>query len=352
MNKSLINEFFMKRCFDLALLGKGYVGTNPMVGAVLVHDNLIIGEGFHERFGHAHAEVNAVHSVAAKHRHLIPKSTLYVSLEPCCFHGKTPACTSLIIEQKIPKVVISCLDNSPEVAGKGVAILKDAGIEVITGVLEKEGKKISRVRSTIVAKNRPYVILKYAQTKNLKFAPSSLEQKWITTPFSKRLTHQWRMEAGAILIGTNTALADNPQLNNRYFYGPSPLRIVLDRNLKLPKDLLLFSDHLPTVIVTEKAPTTSEGYKNPNLTFLELPFHERLLLRILKFVKQQNIGILMVEGGVQLINSFIEQGFWDEARVLIGDKHWKKGKEAPSIPSEKFNRKSFGPEEVLIFYKS
>ncbi len=352
MNYSDLNEDFMYRCFQLALLGKGFVAPNPMVGAVLVHNNIIIGEGFHERFGHAHAEVNAIHSVAESSKHLIPKSTLYVSLEPCCFHGKTPACTSLILDHKISRVVISCLDNTPEVAGKGVEILKKAGVEVITGFLEEQGKNISRQRSVIVEKKRPYVILKYAQTLNGKFATLDKHQKWITSSLTKRLVHKWRSEVDSIMVGTNTALSDNPSLTNRLYYGSSPVRLVLDRKLSLAPDLNLFHDNHPTIIVTEKIPKQLPAYKNQNLSLLELPFHDRLLRRILKHLLSQNIGTLMVEGGIQLINSFIEQGLWDEARVLIGNVHWKEGQDAPEIPEKTFFRKKIAKEDLVLFYKS
>jgi len=342
----------MKRCFDLARLGRAYVAPNPTVGAVLVHQNRIIGEGFHERYGHAHAEVNAVHSVAPEDKHLIKRSTLYVSLEPCCFHGKTPACTSLILDQKIPKVVISCLDNSPEVAGKGVALLKEAGLEVVTGVLKEEGKRLSRVRSVIVDKKRPYVILKYAQTLNGRFAPVDEKQQWISHPLTRRLTHQWRADADAILIGTNTARIDDPQLTNRLYFGPSPLRLVIDRHLELSPALKLFNDDHPTVLITEKAPKNTQKYHNPNLSFFEPPFHERLLRRILKFLYEQKKGVLMVEGGIQLIQSFIDQGLWDEARVIVGPVHWKEGRPAPSLPAEDFERKRFGQDQIYVFHKS
>jgi diaminohydroxyphosphoribosylaminopyrimidine deaminase/5-amino-6-(5-phosphoribosylamino)uracil reductase len=347
-----IKEVFMKRCFDLARLGKGYVAPNPTVGAVLVHQNRIIGEGFHERYGRAHAEVNVVHSVASQDRHLISSSTLYVSLEPCCFHGKTPACTSLILDHQIPRVVISCLDNSPEVAGKGVEILRNAGVKVITGILEEEGKKIAHVRSTIVAENRPYVMLKYAQTLNGKFAPSDKRQEWISHPLSKRLTHKWRSEVNAILIGTRTARIDDPQLTNRYYFGPTPLRLVIDKDLSLPKDLKMFRDDHPTVIITEQGRSRQKGYANPNLRFMETYFHERLPMRILKYLHEQKIGVLMIEGGAQLINSFIKEGYWDEARVIVGNTYWTAGLDAPLLPGILKQRKKFGADEIRVFHKS
>lgn len=352
MEKNAVNESFMKRCFDLARLGKGYVAPNPTVGAVLVYKDRIIGEGYHQRYGHAHAEVNAVHSVAPQDRPLIASSTLYVSLEPCCFHGKTPACTSLIIENKIPRVVISCLDNSPEVAGKGVDLLRKAGVEVITGILEEEGKEVAHIRSSIVSQNRPYVILKYAQTLNGKFAPSDGRRQWISHPLSKRLTHKWRAQSNAILIGTNTARIDDPELTNRYYFGPSPLRLVIDKELSLPKNLKMFQDDQPTVIITEKGQKQQQGYANPQLSFFETPFHERLPMRILKFIHEKKLGVLMIEGGVQLLQSFLDQGLWDEARVIVGNVHWEKGIDAPQLPAILKQRKRLGSDEILIFHKS
>ncbi len=352
LNKMEMDENYMRRCFDLARLGRGYVAPNPEVGAVLVHEGRIIGEGFHQRYGHAHAEVNAVHSVAPEDRRLIDKSTLYVSLEPCCFHGKTPPCTSLITEHKIPRVVISCLDNTPEVAGKGVRILQEAGIEVSVGILEEEGKRLTRIRTVIATQNRPYVMLKFAQTRNGFFAPFDPSRKWISQPLTKRITHKWRAEVDAILIGTQTARIDNPLLTTRHYFGPSPLRLVLDRHLSLPEDLRLFTDDQPTVVITERVPKHRGTYRNPKLSFLELPFHDRLLIRILKYLHEQKIGVLMVEGGTQLIQSFLSHQLWDEARVIVGPISWKDGKAAPQVPARVFERHQLGLDELLIFHKS
>ncbi|MEL7122286.1 MAG: bifunctional diaminohydroxyphosphoribosylaminopyrimidine deaminase/5-amino-6-(5-phosphoribosylamino)uracil reductase RibD [Bacteroidota bacterium] len=318
---------FIKRCFDLARLGNGHVAPNPMVGAVLVHNQRIIGEGYHKAYGKAHAEVNAVGSVKESDKHLIPDSTIYVSLEPCNFFGKTPPCTGLILKNKIPRVVISSFDNTPEVAGKAAKMLQTKGVEVITAVLQQEGDELNRIRTKIVANERPYVLLKYAQSKDGYFAPADDKQFWITNAFSKRLVHKWRSECDAIIVGTNTAAIDDPQLNNRLYFGKSPLRIVLDQSLKLRRGLHLFSDGAPTLLVTEKKLKAYPDY----LEILNLPFDDQLLPNLLKELHQRKIGSLMVEGGAQLLQSFIKSDLWDEARVLTGDVYMQDGIKSPRI---------------------
>jgi diaminohydroxyphosphoribosylaminopyrimidine deaminase/5-amino-6-(5-phosphoribosylamino)uracil reductase len=222
------DEHFMQRCFDLACLGAGATSPNPVVGAVIVHQNRIIGEGYHMAYGKAHAEVNAVRSIRAEDRHLLKQATLYVSLEPCNIHRNTPPCTLLILEESIPRVVVSTVDHTPGVDGSGLARLRAAGVEVTVGVLEKEGQRLSQARNTFITRHRPYILLKYAQSANGIFAPEDNRQLWLTNPYSKRLVHKWRSEASAILVGANTAIADNPRLNNRLYYGKSPVRVILD----------------------------------------------------------------------------------------------------------------------------
>ncbi len=339
---------FMQRCFDLAILGRGKVAPNPMVGAVLVHNNTIIGEGYHQKYGGAHAEVNAVSSVLGPLKPLIKESTLYVSLEPCTFYGKTPACTSLIVENKIPKVVISCLDVTPEVAGKGVAILRKAGVEVITGILEKQGRELAYSRIKIVQNSRPYVFLKFAKTLNGYFAPVNKQQFWITQPYTKRLVHKWRAEADAIIIGTNTARIDNPSLTNRLYHGQSPLRIVLDEKMTLPGHLKIFNDGYPTLVVTASDKPIPDHYKA--VSKLILQFDNELLHNLLSHLYERQVGILMVEGGVKLINAFLEQQLWDEARVLIGHNEMIRGLPAPIIPVLPTYKRNFGPDQVLWYY--
>lgn len=346
LQQTQTHETFLQRCFDLAQLGAGGIRTNPMVGAILVHEGRIIGEGFHEQYGQAHAEVNAVKSVAATDRHLIAKSTLYVSLEPCCFFGKTPACTSLILEQKIPKVVISTLDNTAEVSGKGVQILEQAGVEVIVGVSAAKGKMVSQHRNTLVQQKRPYIILKYAVSSD-GFLGQSDKQVWLSNSYSKRMVHKWRSEVDAILVGTNTAITDNPQLTNRHYFGGSSLRIVLDRTLRLPQTLFLLADNHDTLIVTEKTARTNTKTK----TYLTLPFDDVLLPKLLHHLSSLKIGQLLVEGGGQLLQSLIQKGLWDEARVLKTKKIIGHGIPEPAILYDTFEQHSLADDELYVYRK-
>lgn len=339
------DELYIKRCFDLARLGAGNVSPNPMVGAVLVYENRIIGEGWHQRYGEAHAEVNAVRSVKLEDYLFISQSTLYVSLEPCNIFGKTPPCTNLILEHKIPKVVLSCLDQTPEVAGKGVETLRANGVEVVTGILEMEGKAVSRYRNHFVTHDRPYVILKFAQTLNGKFSVEN-EQVWISNSYTQRLVHKWRSEVGAILVGTNTALIDNPQLTNRLYFGKSPIRIVLDRHLKLPENLYLFDGSQPTIVVTE---TQNPKLQTPNLTYLSLDFENNFLSKFLNKLHQLKIATLLVEGGAQLLQSFINENLWDEARVLTSSQILEKGIAAPLVSGTLIERFPLADNELICY---
>lgn len=340
-------NFFIKRCFDLARLGAGATSPNPMVGAVLVYQGKIIGEGYHQRYGGAHAEVNAVSSVAETDRVFIAQSTLYVSLEPCCIYGKTPPCTNLIIKEKIPKVVISCLDLTPEVRGRGVGILREHGVEVITGVLVEEGKALAATRNIAVSQQRPYIILKMAVSSNGCFAPQDRSQFWITQATSNRLVHRWRSEADAILIGTTTALMDDPQLDNRHYFGKSPLRIVLDRNLNLPPHLKVFSDGKKTLIVSEQIPETviSEQVQYLQLTF-DATFWEKLMHILWMKYK---LGVVLIEGGAKIFDSIIAAQLWDEARVLEGRNAIENGIPAPVIPGILAKKMPLGLDELKVY---
>ena len=340
------HHIYMRRCFDLARLGAGSVSPNPMVGAVIVYQDKIIGEGYHKSYGSAHAEVNAVQSVAAKHRSLLSKATLYVSLEPCCIFGKTPPCTDLILKHKIPKVVISALDFTPDVSGKGVEILRKAGVEVITNVLSEEGKKVSRHRNLFVTKNRPYILLKYAVTEDGFLAPNKQEsQFWISNSFSKRLVHKWRSEVDAILVGTNTALLDNPQLNNRLYFGKSPIRIILDRQGRLPHDLNVFDHQIPTILISEQKRALE------NITQWIIPFDDQFFQNLMNQLTQQKITSLLVEGGAQLLQAFIEGNWWDEARVFISKKQLLSGIVAPKIAQIPDERYQIIDDALNIYYK-
>ncbi len=317
-------EKYMRRCFDLARLGAGSVSPNPMVGAVLVHEDRIIGEGWHQKYGEAHAEVNALQSVHPQDRHLIDKAALFVSLEPCCIHGNTPPCTNLILNHGIPKVVVSCLDLSPAVRGRGVEILRNGGVEVATGVLQEEGEELSAVRNTFVTANRPYIVLKFARSKD-GFMGIPGKQVWLTNANTQRLVHKWRSEIDAILVGTRTALTDNPQLNNRLWPGKSPLRIAFDRRLQIPKHHFLLDRTERTWIVTEEEEERGE----PNLTYVKLDFDEMLLPNLLARLFENKISSLMVEGGAETLAHFLEGGYWDEARIFTGSQALGGGIAAP-----------------------
>ena len=326
-SESTIHEPYIRRTFQLAQLGAGNVSPNPMVGAVLVHEGRIIGEGYHQQVGHAHAEVNALKNVREADRHLIEKSTLYVSLEPCCIFGRTPPCTNLVLANKIPKVVISCLDLTPEVAGNGVKILRQAGVEVVTGILEKEGQWLSRYRATFVTKNRPYIVLKFAQSQD-GFMGKIGEQTWITNAYSKRYVHKLRAEMDAILIGSNTARVDNPQLTNRLYFGKSPLRIVLNKNQDLSPDLAVFQSDVPTWWVNEKI----EGWlPNSTTKLVKIAFDEHLLPNLMAQMYAANLSTLLVEGGAATLQHFISANLWDEAHIFTGTKFLEKGVKTPTL---------------------
>lgn len=319
----------MQRCIELARLGAGSVSPNPMVGCVIVCGNEIVGEGFHRKYGEAHAEVNAVNSVATPE--LLKESTLYVSLEPCAHHGRTPPCTGLIIEKQIPRVVIGAADPSPEVAGRGIKKLKEAGIEVVSGVLGQECRELNKRFFTFHEKKRPYIILKWAQTSDgfIDIARESSdygEPNWITGDLALRLVHKIRAEEDAIIVGTNTALKDNPSLSVRNWAGESSLRIVIDKELKLPETLKFFDGTQKTLILnalkTEKEDLTE---------WFKLDFSKDILPQILSELFSRKILSLIVEGGRQLLESFIRDGLWDEAHVFSGNKFFFSGIEAPKI---------------------
>jgi diaminohydroxyphosphoribosylaminopyrimidine deaminase / 5-amino-6-(5-phosphoribosylamino)uracil reductase len=305
------HEKYMSRCLQLALKGVGTVAPNPMVGSVLVYNEVIIGEGFTQPYGQAHAEVICLQSVKEENKHLINKSTLYVSLEPCAHYGKTPPCTDLIIAMQIPKVVIACVDIFANVNGKGIKKLVDAGIEVEVGILEKEAIEINKRFFTFHQKKRPYIILKWAQSSDKKIANFSDNRTFITNEYTNRLVHKWRSEEAAIMVGSNTALKDNPALTNRLFFGKSPTRIIIDRQLKLPTTLQIFDGQQKTIIFNE---IKNEG--NENLMYCKIDTNVNEIQQILTTLHQLNIQSILVEGGAKLLNLFLQENLWDEARVI------------------------------------
>ena len=320
-------EFFMKRCLELAQKGAGLVSPNPMVGSVIVYEGEIIGEGFHQEYGEGHAEVNAINSVNDKS--LLNKSTLYVNLEPCAHFGKTPPCANLIIENKIPKVVIGCVDSSSEVSGKGIEKMKNAGIEVIVGILEKKSRVLNKRFFTFHEKNRPYVILKWAESKDGFIAPKNQTKPfWMTSSESKKLVHKWRAEEDAILVGRTTAEKDNPSLTVREVQGGNPIRIVIDKELKLSSDLNVFDSDVKTIIFN--AIKSEETDLN---VFIKTDFNN-LVLNILKELYKQNIQSVIIEGGSKTLQSFIDENTWDEARIFTTNIKLENGVKSPIIKGE------------------
>ena len=306
------DEQYMSRCLQLAKLGAGYVAPNPLVGAVLVYEDKIIGEGYHQKYGEAHAEVNCINNVSEENKFLIEKGTLYVSLEPCSHFGKTPPCTDLIIKNKIKKVVIGCKDIYKEVSGTGIQRLQNAGVEVITGILENECIQLNKRFFTFHQKFRPYIILKWAQTVNGKIG-SAEKRILISNEYSKRLVHKWRSEETAILIGTNTALQDDPLLTTRLWQGENAIRIVIDKDLKLPLALKLFNTDAKTFIYNLAKNSTEE-----NLVYIKLE-NENFIDQMIQSLFEMNIQSVMIEGGAKTLQSFIDEGLWDEARVITNE---------------------------------
>lgn len=320
------DEIYMKRCLELAALGLGKTYPNPMVGSVIVHGGKVIGEGWHKKAGEAHAEVNSVNSVVDKS--LLKEATIYVNLEPCAHFGKTPPCASLITKHKIPNVVIGCIDTFSKVSGKGVTMLKEAGVKVKVGVLEKECLESHKRFFTFHQKKRPYIILKWAETSDGFIAPLVQEEGkpfWITSPESKKLVHKWRTEEASILVGTNTAEKDNPALTARLWNGCQPLRIVLDRTLRLNDNLQVFDESIKTVVFTEKLKTSTSRTEYIQTDFSKL--HENILNELYK----RNIHSVIIEGGRETIQAFINESLWDEARVFVGKERLVNGISAPVL---------------------
>jgi len=340
----------MRRAFDLARLAEGNAAPNPMVGAVVVFQNRIIGEGYFRAYGvdHAHAEVNAIGNIKEEDKKYLPQSEIYVSLEPCNFFGKTPPCTGLILKSKIPRVIISTIDKTPQVSGNGIEFLRKNGVEVFTQVFEKEGDELVKYRTNFVETKSPYVILKYAKSKD-GFIGKDNETVWITNSFSKRLVHKWRKEINAILIGTNTAQLDNPKLTNRLYFGKNPLRIVLDRKKKLSEGLHLFSDGNPTWYITENSPRI---FSQKNITNQVIDFDKNFLPTLLERLHENKIASLFVEGGAQLLKSFIDQNLWNEARVFVGEKYLNTGIPAPIIKGNLQQKFQIENDELLILKNS
>lgn len=320
---------YMARCIRLAKLGAGSVAPNPMVGSVLVYNDRIIGEGYHQRYGEPHAEVNCIASVSRYDRQYIPESTLYVSLEPCAHFGKTPPCADLIIRHKIGRVVVGCRDPFEQVNGKGIEKLEAAGIQVVVGVLETECRELNKRFFTFHEKKRPYIVLKWAQTADQKIAAAPGQPRLlISNDHSNRMVHRWRQEEAAIMVGRKTVEMDNPSLSNRLWMGNSPMRIVLDPKLVLEPSSHVFDGNIPTIVFNH-----IKEEELPNLFYVQVAAGPNLLQKILFLLHRRNINSILVEGGAQLINTFITEGLWDEARVITNQsKRIGAGLAAPELP--------------------
>lgn len=311
-----IHEKYIKRCIEIAKNGLGTTRPNPMVGCVIVHNNLIIGEGFTSPYGGPHAEVNAIESV--NNKALLKEATLYVTLEPCSHFGKTPPCSDLIIKHQIPKVIIGTIDDNSLVAGQGIKKLKAAGCQVSVGILEQECKQHHKRFFTFHNKKRPYIILKWAESANGFLAPKTKkEQKpvWITNPYSRQLVHKWRAEEQAILVGGNTVIKDNPSLTVRDWAGQHPTRIVLDKHDNLPKTASVFNNEAKTIVFTPE----------------HLNFSNPIASQICEQLHQQNITSVIIEGGTKTLQTFINENLWDEARVFYGNNFFEDGTKAPTL---------------------
>jgi diaminohydroxyphosphoribosylaminopyrimidine deaminase/5-amino-6-(5-phosphoribosylamino)uracil reductase len=340
-----LDNLFMSRCLNLASLGGVSVAPNPMVGCVIVVENEIIGEGFHEKYGDAHAEVNAFNSL--KETAKIKDATVYVNLEPCSHFGKTPPCVNLILSQKPKRVVIANLDPNPLVAGNGIKQLKDAGIDTIVGVLEMEGRELNKRFFTFHEKKRPYILLKWAQTPSgfmdrLRSETNETGVNWISKETTKLLVHTWRSENAAILVGWKTIRNDNPSLTVRSVVGKNPLRIVLDRNLHSPSESTIFQDNEPLLVFTQRK---REDFSSKRFIDLE----DFTLDTILKKLYDSGINSVFVEGGKNTLETFLSSGLWDEAYVIKGQNEFEDGLKAPVVTKLPSNTFSFKGDVVYHF---
>ncbi|WP_233901047.1 bifunctional diaminohydroxyphosphoribosylaminopyrimidine deaminase/5-amino-6-(5-phosphoribosylamino)uracil reductase RibD [Tenacibaculum piscium] len=358
------DEKYIKRCLQLAKNGIGTTRPNPSVGAVIVYQNKIIGEGFTSPYGGNHAEVNAINSVKEKDKTLLKDATIYVTLEPCSHFGKTPPCADLIVENQLSKVVIGCLDTNSLVAGKGIERLKNAGIKVTVGVLENQCKKHHKRFFTVQNKKRPYIILKWAETTDGFIAPLKRnEQKpvWISNPYSQQIVHKIRSKEHAILVGTNTVIQDNPSLTVRSWSGNNPVRIILDKNLRIPLNVTVFDKKVKTIILTEKrtkkqkeqAEVLSEE-KKETIIYEYINFSsKKIATQICDVLQKHKIQSVIIEGGTKTLQTFIDENIWDEAQIFIGEEiSFGKGVKAPKLSAEKIQltKKEDIKNDVLKIY--
>ncbi|QHL88316.1 bifunctional diaminohydroxyphosphoribosylaminopyrimidine deaminase/5-amino-6-(5-phosphoribosylamino)uracil reductase RibD [Nibribacter ruber] len=340
-----VDEKFMQRALDLALLGEGFARPNPMVGCVVVHDGMITGEGWHQQYGGPHAEVNAINSVQDKS--LLRQSRVYVTLEPCSHYGKTPPCADLLIKHGVQDVVICNTDPNPLVAGKGIQKLKDAGCTVTTGLLESKGLEVNKRFFKFQTQKRPYLVLKWAESSDGFIALPDYQACQISGALSQKLVHKWRTQEQAILVGTRTALHDNPTLNARHWHGPSPLRITIDKHLQLPATHHLLDNSHPTWVYTfAQKPSLSQTH------FVTVSPELDVLDQMMQDLYQRQVQSVLVEGGTTLLDSFIQKGLWDEIRVFKSPKRLQSGIKGPQLPNLVATYKEKIGEDTLTIYRN
>ena len=338
----------MERCLELARLGRGSVAPNPMVGAVIVHQDQIIGEGYHEKYGKAHAEVNAVNAVPDALKKCLPDSTIYVSLEPCAHYGKTPPCADIIVKSGIKNVVIGTTDPFSEVAGKGVQKLKEAGCNVQEDILRARCQLLNKRFFTFHQQKRPYVVLKWAQTADGFIAKEDYSSKWISGTWSRKLVHKWRSEESAILTGTNTVKFDNPALDVRDWTGQDSVRLIIDENLGLDKKLKVFDDEQKTIVFNAQ-----NAERKGNTKWVQLDFEQDILPQLYRYLYEQDIQSVLVEGGSYLLNKIIDNSSWDEARVFTAPVCFKRGIAAPHIKDgELFESRKIKEDMLQVYYSA
>jgi len=342
------DQHWMRRCFSLARRGVGHVSPNPLVGAVLVHDNRIIGEGYHAGYGQPHAEVMAFDQVEPADRHLVPKSTLYVNLEPCHHYGKTPPCTLRIESEGIKQLVIGCMDTNPLVGGKGISHLRSVGVSVRTGVLEEEARWLNRSFFHFHEKNRPFVILKWAQTKD-GFIGRIGERTTISGPLAQIVNHGWRREVDAILIGARTADVDDPALTDRWNGGPDPVRIVLLPGGRIDPAVRLWSDAGKTWVFSEK---DAPGNLPENKRWYTLRKGASFTEAVLKTLYESMMNTLLIEGGRETINRWMKEAPWDEARCIQAPGEFGSGIAAPVIKGKLREEFMAGPDRIQIISRA
>lgn len=355
MSHKIDDSVWMQRALRLATYGKGQVAPNPLVGSVVVHQGRIIGEGWHRRYGEAHAEVNALRQVSDES--VLPESTVYVNLEPCAHFGKTPPCARLLVEKKVQRVVIANLDPNPLVAGKGIEMLRAAGIEVQTGVCEAAGQWLNRRFFTFITQRRPYIVLKWAQSSDGYLAPNPPAPLWMTSRLSKQLVHRWRTEETAILTGKNTLLTDDPQLTARLWHGKQPLRIVIDRRGELPSTLRVFNSDAPTLYFSpQQTPEGNESKRQTEWCLLPPAVcndYPSLLAFVLDECYKRGIQSILVEGGKQTLDNFLQAGLWDEIRLFVAPCRLQEGIHAPGVPqgARLLDRQEI-EGDLLLFYSN